>query len=138
MADGANRKVNETYLVDAMSFTEAEARIIGEMKAFISGEFMVLDISRARLDEVVPSDKESADKWYKIKVAYITLDEKKGKERKSYHNKLINSCSTNDAEKDLHEMMKGTLADYQIVKVEETPIMDVFFYAEEKETDENR
>ena len=73
--DGKNRNVAELHLVDALSFTEAEARIIGELQPFISGEFVVSAIKRENVSEIFSSEKESDDKWYKIKCAFITLDE---------------------------------------------------------------
>lgn len=138
MEDGMQKKVTEKYLVDAMSFTEAEARIIEEMSPFISGEFKVTAIKITNLSEVFASNMAEDEKWYKLKVAFITLDEKSGKEKKAYQNMLVQSCSTNDAEKDLNEFMKGTMSDYEIAEVVETQVMDVFFYEEEKETEENR
>lgn len=138
MENGMNKKVNEEYLVDALSFTEAEARIIEQMEPFITGEYSVQDISRASYSEVFTSSDENKDKWYSIIVAFITLDGKSGKEKKRKVNMLVQSCSTNDAEKDLHEAMKGTMVHYVIVEVKETALMDVFFYAPEEETDETR
>lgn len=138
MENGMNKKVLEPYLVDALSFTEAEARIIEELTPFISGEMMIYDISRYNVSEVIPSEKEENDKWYKIKVVFITLDEKSGKEKKRNTNVLIQSCSTAMAEADLNEYWKGTPADYRIEKVEETAILDVFPYTLEPETEETR
>ena len=77
MENGMQKKVTEPYLVDALSFTEAEARIIEEMTPFISGEFTVSDIKRANYSELFPSDEESADRWFKCKLIFITLDEKR-------------------------------------------------------------
>lgn len=82
MENGMNKKVTEPYLVDALSFTEAEARIIEEMTPFISGEFTVSDIKRANYSELFPSEEEAADRWFKCKLIFITLDEKSGAERK--------------------------------------------------------
>lgn len=124
-----NKKVTEPYLVDALSFTEAEARIIEEMTPFISGEFTVSDIKRANYSELFPSEEEDADRWYKARLAFITLDEKSGCEKKTSTNVLVQAASTDDAVKKLHEGMKGTMADYQIASVTETAIMDVYFYA---------
>ena len=81
MENGMNKKVTEPYLVDALSFTEAEARIIEEMTPFITGEFTVSDIKRANYSELFPSEEESADRWFKCKLIFITLDEKSGAER---------------------------------------------------------
>ena len=81
LENGMQKKVTEPYLVDALSFTEAEARIIEEIRPFISGEFTVTDIKRARLSELFFN--ENGDRFYKIKVYFITLDEKSGAEKKT-------------------------------------------------------
>ena len=121
MENGMNKKVTEPYLVDALSFTEAEARIIEEMTPFITGEFTVSDIKRANYSELFPSEEEAADRWFKCKLIFITLDEKSGAEKKT----------SRDAVKKLDEGMKGTMADYQIGSVAETAIMDVYPYSSE-------
>ena len=83
MENGVQKKVTEPYLVDALSFTEAEARIIEEMTPFMSGEFLVSDIKRAQYSELFESFEEAADKWFKAKLTFITLDEKSGKVKKT-------------------------------------------------------
>ena len=123
-----NKKVTEPYLVDALSFTEAEARIIEEMTPFISGEFTISDISRANYSELFPSEEEAADRWFKCKLFFITLDEKSGSEKKTSTYVLVQAADTNDAVKKLNDGMKGTLADYQIASVAETAIVDVYPY----------
>ena len=138
MADGMSKKVTEPYLVDALSFTEAEARIIEQMAPYISGEFTVRDIKRASYSEVFYTDEEVADKWYRVKVAFTSLDEKSGKEKKVHQTCIVKASSTEDATKRLHEGMKGSLADYKIHTVSETEYMDVFFYVMDKVTDETR
>ena len=87
--NGMNKRVSENYLVDALSFTEAEARIIDEVTPFISGEFTVTDLKRENISELFSSEADKDDRWYKIKVAFVTLDEKSGKERKSYSYMLV-------------------------------------------------
>lgn len=133
MEDGKNKKVTEPYLVDALSFTEAEARIIEEMKPFITGEFTVSDIKRANYTELFTSDEDTADKWFKVKLYFITLDEKSGMEKKSASNVLVQAADLRDAVKRLDEGMKGTMADYEIANVAETAIMDVYPFAGNKE-----
>lgn len=128
MENGMNKKVNEPYLVDALSFTEAEARIIEEMTPFITGEFTVSDIRRANYSELFPSDEETADRWFKCKLIFITLDEKSGAEKKSSTMVLVQAADLRDAVKKLDEGMKGTMADYQIAAVQETALMDVYPY----------
>ncbi|MGN1260749.1 MAG: DUF4494 domain-containing protein, partial [Alloprevotella sp.] len=86
MDDGKVKKVNEPYLVDAISFTEAEKRIIEEIKPFMTGEFQVSDIKRARYAELFETAEESADRWFKAKLTFITLDEKSGAEKKTSQN----------------------------------------------------
>jgi hypothetical protein len=136
MENGMNKKVTESYLVDALSFTEAEARIIEEMTPFISGEFTISDIKRANYSELFPSDEESADRWFKCKLIFITLDDKSGAEKKTSTQVLVQAADLRDAVKKLDEGMKGTMADYQIASVAETAIMGVYPYsAEESITD---
>jgi hypothetical protein len=130
MEDGKNKKVTEPYLVDALSFTEAEARIIEEMKPFITGEFTVSDIKRANYTELFSCDDDAADKWYKVKLYFITLDEKSGMEKKSASTVLVQAADLRDAVKKLDEGMKGSMADYEIANVAETAIMDVYPYAD--------
>lgn len=128
MENGMQKKVTEPYLVDALSFTEAEARIIEEMTPFISGEFAVKGVKLAGYSELFPSEEESADRWFKCKLAFITLDDKSGAEKKTSTQVLVEAADLRDAVKKLDEGMKGTMADYQIASVSETPIMDVYPY----------
>ncbi len=126
MDDGLQKKVTEAYVVDAMSFSEAEEKIIEEMSSYISGEFNVTDIKKASYGEVFFSDLDSADKWYKAKLQFITLDEKSGKEKRSTVNYLVQGGSFNDAVKNLDDVMGGTMIDYVITAINETMLMDVF------------
>ena len=134
MENGMNKKVTEPYLVDALSFTEAEARIIEEMTPFISGEFTVSDIKRANYSELFPCEEEAADRWFKCKLVFITLDEKSGAEKKTSTQVLVQAADLRDAVKKLDEGMKGTMADYKIASVAETAIMDVYPYSAEERT----
>jgi hypothetical protein len=131
MENGVLKKVSEPYLVDALSFTEAEARIIEEMQPYISGEFVVSDIKRARISELFFN--ENGDRYYKIKVFFITLDEKSGAEKKTASQMLAQASNIKEAIAVLEEGMKGTMADYTIASVNETMIMDVFPFSAGKE-----
>lgn len=131
LENGMQKKVTEPYLLDALSFTEAEARIIEEMKPFISGEFTVSAIKRANYSELFPSEEETADRWYKVRLAFVTLDETSRSEKRTHTNMLVQAKDTDDAVLKLHECMKGTIADYEIVSVSETKIIDVFVYKNE-------
>ncbi len=126
--NGLQKKVSEKYLFDSLSFTESEGKCIEEIQPFISGEFTVSDIKRANYSEIFFSDEESADKYFKCKLNFITLDEKSGAEKKTATNILVQAADLRDAVKKLDEGMKGTMADYEIASVAETPIMDVYKY----------
>lgn len=125
--NGMQAKVTEPYLVDALSFTEAEARIIEEIRPYISGEFTVSGIRRARLSELF--FYENGDRFYRIKVAFITLDEKSGAEKRTNAAMLAQASTLKEAITVLEEGMKGTMADYVILSVSETAIVDVYPYS---------
>ena len=124
MENGALKKVTEPYMVDALSFTEAEARIIEELTPFVSGEFSVSAVKKTKISEIFWDD--SADKWYLVKVAFITIDEKTAAEKKSISQILVAACDSKGAYDNFMEGMKGTMADFDIVSINETPIMDVY------------
>ena len=135
MENGMDKKVTEPYLVDALSFTEAEARIIEEMTPYVSGEFTVAAVAKANYSELFfAEDDINASYWYKVKLCFITLDEKTGAEKKTYTNILVQAADLRDAVKRLDAGMKGSMADYIIVSVAETPIMDVYPYEAPAET----
>ena len=124
--NGQNKKINETYLVNAISFGEAETRIIEEMTPFIAGEFNITDMKKATYSELFESEEAAADTYYKIKLVFTTLDEVKGTEKKTAVNTLARATDLRDAVKTVNEGMKGTMSDYQIASVVETKIMDIF------------
>lgn len=126
--DNMQRKVTETYVVDALSFTEAEQRIMEEMSSYISGEFDVDDIKKAVYKEIFFSDVESADKWYKAKLEFITIDEKTEKEKRSAVSYLVQAGTLKSAVMNIEEVMGGTMIDYVIASVAETKLIDVFEY----------
>ena len=134
MENGVNKKVTEPYLVDALSFTEAEARIIEEITPYISGEFTVSDIKRANYSEIFQSEEDAADRYFKCKLFFITLDEKTECEKRVSTNVLVQAADLRDAVKKLDEGMKGIMADYVIASVSETLIMDIYPYEAEAET----
>lgn len=124
MENGALKKVTEPYMVDALSFTEAEARIIEELTPFVSGEFSVSAVKKTKISEIFWDD--SADKWYLVKVAFITIDEKTAAEKKSISQILVAASDFKGAYDNFMDGMKGTMADFDIVSINETPIMDVY------------
>ena len=121
---GQQKKVNEPYLVDALSFTEAEARIIEEISPFISGEFSVSAVKRTRIAEIFFD--ETGDRWYNVKYNIITIDEKTAVEKKTSVLTLVQASEYQKAVDNFMENMKGTMADFEIASVTETPIMDVY------------
>lgn len=131
LENGLVKKETEHYLVDALSFTEAEARIIEEVTPFISGEFEVTGVAKANYSELFYAEEEAADKWYKVKMVFLTLDEKSGNEKRTATNVLVQAANLRDAIKKLDEGMKGSMADYEIVSMAETPLMDVYKYKSE-------
>ena len=127
--EGKIVKIGEEYLFDALSFTEAEARVNEELKPFISGEFLTAAIKRERINEIVFS--ESGDKWYRCKVFFVTLDEEKGVEKRSAVTMMVQASTVKEAWDNLQEAMKGTMADYEIASITETKILEVFNYKSE-------
>ncbi len=126
--NGAVKKVTEPYLVDALTFTDAEARIIEKITPYISGEFSVSAVKKTKISEIFFDESDYADKYYMVKVNFITLDEKSGKEKKSASFILVQAGDFTNALGRFQDGMKGTMADYQIASITETPLMDVFPY----------
>lgn len=124
MENGTVKKVNEPYLVDALTFTEAEARIIEKMTPFISGEFSISAVKKTKISEIFFDD--SGDRYYMVKVNFITIDEKSGAEKKSASFILVQAQDFPGALAKFEEGMKGTMADYEIASITETPLMDVY------------
>ncbi len=124
MENGSVKRVTEPYLVDALSFTEAEARIIEEQKPFISGDFSIPAIKKTNIAEIFFDD--CCDKWWSVKYNLITLDEKSDKERRAAVYVMVQANDQQGATDRFNIGMKGTMADYEIEKVAETKIMDVY------------
>lgn len=124
MENGAIKRVTEPYLVDALSFTEAEARIIEEVTPFISGEFTVSAVKKSKVSEIFWD--ESGDRWYQVKAAFITINEKTGAEKRSKTVFLVRASDFKSAYDNFMQGMKGTMADFEIIGITETAIMDVF------------
>src|SRR5690606_20493427 len=131
---GMQKTVTEPYLVDALSFTEAEARIIEEIKPFISGEFSVSDIKRVKYSDSFFN--ATGDRYFKARLHFITLDEKSGAEKKTAVNMLVQASELKEAVEIVETEMKKTMIDYAFASVTETAIMDVFPYTGEKASKE--
>lgn len=126
MENGTQKNVTEQYLVSAISFSDAETKIVEEMSPYLSGDFVVSTIKRANYTEIFQTDDSEADLWFKCKVNFITLNEKTGAEKKTSCYVLVQAATIEDAHKKMHDGMKGTLSDYQIAAVTETNIYDVY------------
>lgn len=122
--NGQQKTVTEPYLVDALSFTEAEARIIEEITPFISGEFKVTAVKRTNIVEIFWN--EAGDRWYKVKVNFITIDEKTAVEKKTANFIMVQAEDFKSAFENFMAGMKGTMSDFEIASITETLIMDVY------------
>lgn len=127
--NGHERKVSETYLLDALSFTEAESRIYKELQTMVSGEFLITKIAKTNISEIIPDD--NGDRWYKAKVGFITVDEESGKEKRISQSILVFSDNTVNAGNQIVEAMQGMMADFEIIGINESTILDVFPYLTE-------
>ena len=130
---GTQKVVTEPYLVDALSYTEAESRINEEMAAYISEEFKITNIKVANYAEIHPF--ENTDRWFKSRVSLLAYDEESGKERKSNMYLLIQANDVKEAFDNTVQVMKGTMGDYTIPAISESPILDVFPYFSGEEGD---
>lgn len=130
--DGTQKKVTEQYVVDALSFAEAEARITEQMSQYISGWFSVEDVKKATYKEVFFSEDELADRFYRAKLDFITIDEQTEKEKRSRVTYLVQAKNLNGAMKAIDEVMQGTMIDYDAAAISDTKLMDVFEYGKEE------
>lgn len=133
MENGLEKPTTEAYLVDALSYAEAESRFLEEIRPFMHGAFEVASITRVKISDIFFNDNESADKWYKCKLAFIVVDEKSGAEKKSSSFFFVQASDLREAIKYLDEQMKDIIIDYEIASVAETLIMDVYPYEENQQ-----
>lgn len=123
MGDGQQKKVSEQYVVEAITFGEAERRIAECLKPYIEGEFEVTDIRIAGYVQII-NDNQDADKFFKAKVSFITLDETTGKEKKTSELYLVQSETLESAEADVKSFLND--GNTTISSISETAILDVF------------
>ena len=128
MEDGTNKIVSEVYLTDAMSFCEAEAIICKEMPMLTSGEYEVAAIKKVNYAEIIKSEGNNEGTWFKCKLAFITIDEKTEKEKKSNVTYLVEGSDLESAKARMVKAMSTTMIDYVFIKIEETPIMDILYH----------
>ena len=130
MDDSSQKKITELYVVEALSFSEAEVMITQEMSSYVSGEFEVKNITPAAYSEIFFSENANDDRWYKARLSFITIDEKTEKEKRSSVTYLVQASTFNAAVKNIEDVMSGTLIDYVISNITETKIMDVYTHDE--------
>ena len=128
MEDGLPKKVSEVYVVDALSFSEAEERIIEEMSSYISGEIEIVDVKIAPYREIFFADDNLADQWFKAKLSFITIDERSNKEKRTSMMYLVNAGNISSAISNIDKVMSGTMIDYVTTSISATKIFDVFEY----------
>ncbi len=124
--NGLPKKVTEPYLVDALSWTEAETRISKEMQPYISGEFSITTIKKANIAELF--ENASGDRWFRCRVNFIIVDMEKGTEKKVANNMYVQANDIKEALENLTKGLQGTMSDYSITSIAETMILDVYPY----------
>ena len=128
MEDGLPKKMNEVYVIDALSFSEAEERIMEEMSPYIPGEIELVDVKIAPYREIFFADDNLADQWFKAKLSFITIDERSNKEKRTSMMYLVNAGNISSAINNICEVMSGTMIDYVTTSISATKIFDVFEY----------
>ncbi|WP_444647602.1 DUF4494 domain-containing protein [Flavobacterium columnare] len=131
--NGIQKVTTEPYLVDAISYTEAESRITQEMMSYLTEEFKITNIKVANYAEIHPF--ENTDRWFRSKVSLIAYDEESGKERKTNLYLLVQANDVREAYDNTQIAMKNTMGDYTIPAISESPILDVFPYFSGDEND---
>ena len=128
MEDGLPKKVSEVYVVDALSFSEAEERIMEEMLPYNLVDIEIVDVKIAPYREVFFADDNLADQWFKAKLSFITIDERTDKEKRTSMMYLVNAGNISSAINNIGEVMSGTMIDYVTTSISATKIFDVFEY----------
>ena len=125
--DGMNKMVTETYVYKAADFGEAYDKTIKDMSTSISGEFEITAMKIARYKEIIIQDERTEERYYRVKVNIIILDEKTQKEKKIACYYLVNADSVEKARKYTDTALSDTMMDYVIEAVQEAKIIDVIF-----------
>lgn len=134
--NGALKRVSEPYLIAAMTFTDAEARIYEELGTIIRGEFHVVGITRTELHDIFVYD--DADVWYKVKVKYETADADSEKTRKVTQNFLVSAGSVKEAYERIKESLSTLMVEFEIPSITVSPIIDIFPFAEDMDREISR
>ncbi len=124
--DSSEKIVTEKYVVDAISFSDAEARIMEEMGRFITKEYRITSEAKASYGEVVFSDDADDDNWFKCKLTFITVNEDNGKEKLTNVNFLVQANTLGKALKNITKAMSATVSDWRVTGINATKVIDVF------------
>lgn len=124
--DGQLKRATEKYLAEAISFTDAEAVITKNVGEFISlsGNFNVMAVKKEKISEIVKEDGSGT--WFKVKVAYISIDEESGKEKRSFSTVYFEGNDILTLPVKIKSHFSNSLSDYIIIKIEETNIIEIF------------
>lgn len=128
LENGALKRVSEPYLLAAMTFTDAEARIYEELGSVIRGEFAVTGIARTEIHDIFAYD--DAEVWYKAKVKYENFDADSEKSKKVTQNFLVSAHSVKEAYERLQESLQGLMVDFEIPSIIVSPIVEIFPFQE--------
>ncbi len=130
---GRELRVSEIYLLDAMSYTEAESRIIREMESITSGDFWITRLKKSNVTEVVESTDANDDRWYKAKVAIIDADKVSGREKRSFLYYLVAASDVSRALENLNKALETFMVPWKVVSVSDSHVSDIFPYVAEGE-----
>lgn len=128
LEDGTEAMTTEQYVVDALSWTECEARTLDNMKVYASGDLDITAMKKTQFSELFLSDVDDEDKYYECVMNFITIDEKTQKKKRTKVRYLVQGKSLENARKNIDEAMCKTMIDYDITSIKETSIMDVFLH----------
>lgn len=122
--NGAVKRVSEKYLCDALSIVEADAVVTENLKPYISGDFFTSKVENSPIAEVL-GDKECGRFWL-CKVAFLTIDERSGKEKKTVSQWLVGGTDFNDAYEMVLREINKCMADIEVLSLAETPIKEFY------------
>jgi Domain of unknown function (DUF4494) len=124
---GNEQMVTENFLLDAVSYTDAETRIIKQMQQSVKGgEFAIVDIKKSKIAEVFPF--ENGEWWYKATINLVTIDEEAGKEKKMRAFYLVMADDIQEALNRLDESLSFLVIPYVVSAITVSTIVDVFPY----------
>ncbi|MFT7161590.1 MAG: hypothetical protein ACI9GZ_002777 [Bacteroidia bacterium] len=128
--DGRMKQVTDTFLVDGVSFTDAEKRIYEISERDVRGDFMITNIAKTNIAEVV--NYEDSETWFKCKVAYVTLDEEAQKEKKINSYFLVGADNAKIAYERIEDNLSTMLVPIEIPSITQTAFIEVYPFNEEE------